>query len=272
MKGDQRVGPISKEEIDGLFASQSIQPDDLVWTDGMENWTRAASALTAAPAIQVAQTAPQAQTASPALHQPAQQAGGNIYAAPDTEVSAAPNSDIFKGSTIKKVNTKLIIGLIITAFVLNSIGGIVDVMSGAVDSNSEELTTGMIIAAIGAIPGMILYVLFFVYLYRCWKIVNIASNGQTKSTPGKAVGFLFIPAFNLYWIFVGFYGWATEYNRLLGNSNGKPVIAGLFLTYCILLIISIIPFMIILTALPMFIIWIITYVQMCKTINRHANA
>jgi hypothetical protein len=53
-----------------------------------------------------------------------------------------------------------------------------------------------------------------------------------RTTPGKAVGFLFIPIFNFYWWFVALWGWAKDWNshaarsqgRLRGTSEGLPLV------------------------------------------------
>ena len=40
-KNDQQQGPFSREELDQKAQSGAFGPADLVWTEGMENWTRA---------------------------------------------------------------------------------------------------------------------------------------------------------------------------------------------------------------------------------------
>ena len=57
-------------------------------------------------------------------------------------------------------------------------------------------------------------ILPFVLLYKIWAIIQI---GPVRTTPGKAVGYLFIPYFNLYWIFRVFLGWSRDYNRVLSE-------------------------------------------------------
>jgi len=49
-------------------------------------------------------------------------------------------------------------------------------------------------------------------LYQLWKLIpaNIA-----RTTPGKAVGFCFIPVFNIYWVFVAFNGLGKDMNKIL---------------------------------------------------------
>lgn len=55
-------------------------------------------------------------------------------------------------------------------------------------------------------------VLFLVLLYNFWKILQ---DGYAAVTPGKAVGFLFIPLFNFYWAFKAFWGLAKEQNNFI---------------------------------------------------------
>jgi ABC-type Mn2+/Zn2+ transport system permease subunit len=70
-------------------------------------------------------------------------------------------------------------------------------------------------------------------LYRGWAAVQ---DGSAQTTPGKAVGFCFIPFFNLYWSFVAHVGLIKEFNRLAEARGRKDqkVNEGLALTYCIL--------------------------------------
>ena len=80
---------------------------------------------------------------------------------------------------------------------------------------------------------------FFISLYRCWSILQ---GSTARTSPGKAVGFLFIPFFNLYWIFVAIRGLAKDANEFLHskNINDKKISVGLSvglsLATCILLL------------------------------------
>lgn len=74
-------------------------------------------------------------------------------------------------------------------------------------------------------------------LHRGWSAVQ---DGQTTVTPGKAVGFCFIPLFSFYWVFVAHVGLMRQFNRVLdsrGKSSAK-VVEGLALTYAILFILG----------------------------------
>lgn len=65
--------------------------------------------------------------------------------------------------------------------------------------------------------GFCSYLFFFVlymialcrFLYRCWRLIQ---DGYAHTTPGKAVGFYFIPFFQIYWIFISVYCLAKDLN------------------------------------------------------------
>ena len=82
------------------------------------------------------------------------------------------------------------------------------------------------------IPVVVGFVFFYILIYKAWAAIY---DGQTRTSPGKAVGFLFIPVFNIYWLFVGIGGWADDYNRFLQRHRipGQPASSGLFMFHCI---------------------------------------
>lgn len=99
-------------------------------------------------------------------------------------------------------------------------------------------------SALGALAGGVLMLVFAVSLavmiYRMWSAIQ---DGSTRVSPGKALGFLFIPFFNLYWIFRVLPGFATEYNGYVGRRNlSVPSLGrGPMMTYCVLALTGWIP-------------------------------
>lgn len=55
-----------------------------------------------------------------------------------------------------------------------------------------------------------------VFLYKIWNMLQV---WPVRTSPGKAVGFLFIPLYGFYWFFVVFAGWASDYNKILSKSG-----------------------------------------------------
>ena len=77
-------------------------------------------------------------------------------------------------------------------------------------------------------------VLIYIYLYRAWRLLQ---PGNVRTTPGKAIGFMFIPFFNVYWVFVLFVGLANDWNRVMAAhpnlQQGPRLNSGLALAFCI---------------------------------------
>jgi hypothetical protein len=59
-------------------------------------------------------------------------------------------------------------------------------------------------------------VLQLIFLYLAWALIQ---DGRSRTTPGGAVGKLFVPIFNIYWIFVAIGGLAADLNRY-GRTKG----------------------------------------------------
>ena len=97
------------------------------------------------------------------------------------------------------------------------------------------------VSLVSTVLSLIVIPIGLVFHYRCW---NIIQDGYARTTPGKAIGFLFIPLFNLYWLFVSFYGLTVDMNNYLKRYDvqrygvrEKPCSQGLALTMCILCLI-----------------------------------
>ena len=76
-------------------------------------------------------------------------------------------------------------------------------------------------------------VFYVVLLHKSWKQIQ---DGSVRTTPGKAVGLLFVPFFNLYWNFVAVDGLARDINRYAAERclAIQPVSGTLARTYCVL--------------------------------------
>jgi hypothetical protein len=83
-------------------------------------------------------------------------------------------------------------------------------------------------------------VVMLMFLYKAW---NLIQDGNARTTPGKAVGFLFIPFFNIYWMFVAFWGLALDLNGYAQQRgiSARAAAAGLMMAALILELCSVIP-------------------------------
>lgn len=83
-------------------------------------------------------------------------------------------------------------------------------------------------------------VAFIVFVYRMWAAIQ---DGHARTTPGRAIGLLLVPFFNLYWAFQVLPGFAQDYNGLLVRRGLPlpPLPVGLYRAYVVLSITSVIP-------------------------------
>lgn len=96
-------------------------------------------------------------------------------------------------------------------------------------------------------------VLFWILIYKAW---NQIQDGYQRTSSGKAVGFSFIPFFNFYWIFVAIHGLSQDINAY-ARRYGIPapqVNESLALTWCILALCSMVPYLGVIAALAAFVI------------------
>ena len=88
------------------------------------------------------------------------------------------------------------------------------------------------------VPLVIVTIVFMSPLFfQCWKALPEAHR---KTTPGKAVGFLFIPFFNFYWAFVSFPALAKGYYSYGKQVNDPEIkdMSGLGIAYAVLFVVE----------------------------------
>jgi len=92
---------------------------------------------------------------------------------------------------------------------------------------------GYIVIIVGIVSGCMLF-------YQFWQQIP---KDIARTTPGKALGFSFIPLFNFYWMFVAYKGLAEDMNKTLHRYRIQyQVNEKLGISLCILAIIANIPF------------------------------
>jgi len=82
-------------------------------------------------------------------------------------------------------------------------------------------------------------IVFLVVWYKAWAAIQ---DGHARATPGKAIGFLFIPFFGFYWIFQAFWGFARDYNSYVERNRllVSKLSSGLFLAFSFLHLVAIV--------------------------------
>lgn len=119
-------------------------------------------------------------------------------------------------------------------FIFSFWGGMLAcVMGVAIEESAKSVSIVFLVGGITAIIFAWVYQL--VSLSRCWYVLQPYG---ARTTPGRAVGFMFIPFFNFYWPFVAYKGLAEDANAL-ADQNQLPnrISRGLSLAVCIILLI-----------------------------------
>ena len=113
---------------------------------------------------------------------------------------------------------------------------------------------------------MVQMIYTFVILWKMW---NSIQDGHARTTPGKAIGFLFIPLFNLYWVFQIWGGFPTDYNNYV-NRYQLPIpylSSRLFTAYPVLMLLTSIPFLGILASVVNMFVFLGIVCGTCDAVN-----
>jgi len=134
------------------------------------------------------------------------------------------------------------------------------------DASIGILAIGVLLVFLGCAAVLFGTSIWTLLLYRAWEAIQ---DGNASTTPEKAIGFLFIPFFNFYWIFRAWYGLAQDYNRYIERHgvSARKLEESLFLAFCILSICSMIPLINYLAGLPLLVIFIITANNTIDAVN-----
>ncbi|MEG2076117.1 MAG: hypothetical protein RRY34_06405, partial [Victivallaceae bacterium] len=101
----------------------------------------------------------------------------------------------------------------------------------------------------------------FMLLYQYWKFIP---KSESKTTPGEAVGYLFIPFFNLYWQFVAYWQFSKIFKTVYNLNNDS--LPNLALAICICSLVSGLPYIGIGASLAVWIMAIIWNVKIYKSV------
>jgi len=120
--------------------------------------------------------------------------------------------------------------------------------------------------AIGGLGCLYSAILALIFYYKMWESIQ---DGHARTSPGKAVGFLFIPFFNLYWIFQALWGFSQDYNAYVDRHgvSTRKLPEGLFLACSILPLTTWIPFLNILTIIAYWVVFTMVVSQVCDAVN-----
>jgi hypothetical protein len=283
----QRKGPLTPEQL----AIEGLERDSLVWHTGLAGWVRAdqVSALeelmltipppVPSPPDALGPARPPTALPAPAPALPPPWSEDALFAAAWVRYQPKTFKTLYAWYAL---SLALCLALALTATVLfilaanesyNRRERIFDVQMGvwherwvpdpAAQGRRDTKTALAIISVILAWCALIASItLLCVQLYKAW---NQIQDGYARTSASKAVGFLFLPFFNLYWLFVAVYGLACDLHnyvvrrRLYGRYDltPYPVSPGLSLACFILMVSNWIPFVNFVTFIPAHIVLVI---------------
>lgn len=139
-----------------------------------------------------------------------------------------------------------------------------------------QVRTGDPDAALGLIglsliPMLYGAIVMTVLFYKMWSAIQ---DGHARTTPGKAIGFLFIPFFNIYWAFQAIWGFSKDYNMYIKRQgiDTQRLPEGLFLAYTILCFTGWIPVLGLILVVVNYFIGLAMVSKICDGINVIAGA
>lgn len=133
-----------------------------------------------------------------------------------------------------------------------------------------DVAVGMI--AVGALAYLqFVLVHTIVTLATNYKLWDVLQDGVTSVTPGKAIGFLFVPVYNLYWIFRTWSGYPKDHNDYLDrHSLSAPRLPGtVFTAYPVFVLLTAF-FVLPILALPFVTLFLIA--RSCDAVNNLLTA
>jgi hypothetical protein len=107
--------------------------------------------------------------------------------------------------------------------------------------------------------------------YKAWAAIQ---DGHARTTPGMAVGLMFIPLFNLYWGFQAIHGFAVDYNKYIARHQRPvtPLSEGLYLSAPIMMVMGMIPFVNLLIGVVLLVVNVMLAMKTIDAINALASA
>jgi hypothetical protein len=121
--------------------------------------------------------------------------------------------------TLKKLNTyfKVLYVSIIVAVGSGFLSGLLIIWAESIYSNGGDVPFFVvpllvILVPVAVIATIAVAVFKALMLYLLWRVIP---EDIARTTPGKAVGFIFIPFFNFYWNFIAFWGLGKDMNATL---------------------------------------------------------
>jgi predicted Zn finger-like uncharacterized protein len=181
------------------------------------------------PPVPVATPVKSPESIAPQVKSPAPIAPPAISAQPATEVS--PESKAISKVTLSKaVFVYCWTGVRIIAGVLAALGLMLAIRKEGHSTLIETFAAADVFLICSVAIEMLLF-------YKMWAVIQ---DDKASISPAKAVGFLFIPVFNIYWALLMITGFAEDYNSFILRRaiKAKDLSLSLFMIYAFAFILS----------------------------------
>ncbi|QTN34211.1 DUF4339 domain-containing protein [Akkermansiaceae bacterium] len=241
----EQTGPYSGEQLVQYAREGLITAETMVWAEGMAEWAAASQieGLLPEAAVEVAASPAPAAWRPPGAPAPLAGAAPAASQIPQAEGGAYPFFPV-KAVSFSLWMWSFLGGFIlfILAIVGFSMGAKSAIDAQAAGAGQDAMTAaatgkfafGMVLMGLGGLSLLLSMVFSLINIHRAWGCLRA---GNPATSPGKAVGFLFIPFFNIYWIFVALAGLPKDWNRIVASYDdlkAAPRLSeGVFLMYCI---------------------------------------
>ena len=187
-----------------------------------------------------------------------------------TEEELRPTAFTTRKDTLPTETTSRNMKRISEVFFLSTIGvsfGMLQVLGIAgflmMSSNPQR---ALLLFGLASLPLLFGLGMMMVLFYKMWSAIQ---DGHARMIPGKAVGFLFIPLFNVFWSFQVIWGFAKDYNAYTRRHclTLPDLPEGLFLTYTILAFTGWIPVVGLLLNIADYFIALLMISRICTAVN-----
>lgn len=241
------TGPVTDAEIRQLIGQGTILATTRVWEEGMDDWLPASSTGFAdafAAASPVAAVSPSVGTGSPFAETPVSSGYSDSPFAPPQAYGShgyapTPTGEAHELIAAIEKNYRNFIATLIATFLMIPV--LIVAVVVAVISESPPVFVFPVLAFLVMMGVSIAsWVFQLIMVYKMWSLIppEIA-----RTTPGRAAGFMLIPLFNIYWVFVAFHGLAQDMNETLRYQGKRPSVNETMpLVYCISVVVSCIPY------------------------------
>ena len=124
-------------------------------------------------------------------------------------------------------------------------------------------------AALGFLIALVLIgmaVILLRFWYQAWASIQ---DGHARTSPGRAIGFMFIPFFNLYWMFQLIWGLSVDFNKYLSRHDLglEPLSEKMFLAIPILALVTWVPVLGLLASIALLVLYVVAIIKVCDTVN-----